>query len=139
MKLIEDLPVRLSSKINVQTDGCWLWTAYCAPNGYGICWLNAPGKLAHRVVYQLLVGPIPPGLDIDHLCRVRNCVNPHHLEPVTRRENLRRGVGVSSAMTHCRRGHPFDEDNTYWIDATRRQCRACKRERQRRSYWETRS
>ena len=68
-------------------DGCWIWRGRIAPNGYG----RLGSKYAHRVMYELHVGPIPTGLDVDHLCRVRHCVNPRHLEPVTRSENLRRG------------------------------------------------
>ena len=99
---------------------------------------------AHRFAYEMLVGPIPEGLDLDHLCRVRHCVNPNHLEPVTRSENLRRGIrprlpqndrigDKNRAKTHCPKGHPYDEANTlmhYWKreNSMRRLCRTCHRQ-----------
>ncbi|KAB2977369.1 HNH endonuclease [Streptomyces sp. SS1-1] len=86
-------------------------------------------QMAHRVAYQEIVGPIPEGLQLDHLCRVRHCVNPAHLEPVTSRENTLRGenlVAINAAKTHCKRGHLFDAANTYrWRNS--RICRECRR------------
>jgi hypothetical protein len=83
------LTERICSKIEV-TGFCWLWTAALRPNGYAVCYYQGKIYGAHRLVYTLLVGPIPEGLELDHLCRVTRCVNPDHLEPVIRRENLRR-------------------------------------------------
>lgn len=78
-----------------RTDTCWLWTASKTRNGYGMFGVSIDGKVttspAHRWAYEMLVGPIPTGLQIDHLCRVRHCVNPAHLEPVTGTQNIRRG------------------------------------------------
>ena len=89
--------------------GCWLWIGASTSNGYGLYAPPAPAKTrqAHRESYQLLVGPIPDGLEIDHLCRVRSCVNPFHLEAVTHRENVIRGNPKSYARrtTHCAQGH----------------------------------
>jgi len=104
---------------------CWVWTA-CLAYGYGK--LTDGGKhgvslSAHRVSYELLVGTIPDGLELDHLCRVRACVNPFHLEPVTRAENMRRAM---EAKTHCDKGHLFDDANTRWYRGGRR-CRTCDR------------
>jgi hypothetical protein len=82
---------RLMAKIATQADDCWLWTGCVGDGGYGQVTIAQRRHKAHRAVYELLVGPIPEGLDLDHLCRVRRCVNPDHLEPVTRSENLRRG------------------------------------------------
>ena len=90
--------------------GCWLWTA--SQNGYGYGKFKAPHAFvaSHRYAYELLVGPIPDGLQIDHLCRNRACVNPAHLEPVTQRVNLMRGntlASINARKTHCIRGHEF--------------------------------
>src|ERR1035437_6893898 len=96
-----------------KTEDCWNWTAHTDGMGYGQ--LAKPGQhgglvVAHRFAYELLVGPIPEGLQLDHLCRNRACVNPDHLEPVTRRVNILRGVGfgaVNAKKTECPRGHPL--------------------------------
>jgi hypothetical protein len=87
------LEERVWAKVE-KTEGCWLWTAAISPNGYGKFMVSGRPVNAHRLVYQLTVGPIPDGLDLDHLCRVRHCVNPDHLEPVTRSENLLRGYAA---------------------------------------------
>jgi hypothetical protein len=122
---------RFWSKVD-KSGARWLWTAAINwPQGYGT--IKVEGKMvgAHRVAYELAVGPIPDGLQLDHLCRVRQCVNPSHLEPVTQRENLMRGESVparQSRQTHCIHGHEFTPENTL-IQApnNRRQCRACRR------------
>lgn len=109
--------------------GCWNWAKPLLPSGYGRVW----GEMAHRLSYQAHVGPIGKGLDIDHLCRNRACVNPIHLEPVTRKDNLARGVGIelqkerARQRTHCERGHVMDEANTYVRTSDGiRECRACR-------------
>lgn len=112
-----------------RTEGCWLWTAWKSYAGYGLFKLDGKQVKAHRFAYELLVGPIPDGLQLDHLCRIRNCVYPTHLEPVTCRENVLRGEGIAaskSRQTHCIHGHPFDEENTYQRTG-RRNCRECQR------------
>lgn len=109
--------------------GCWLWIGNVNVHGYGV--LNVDGKRqrAHRVAYQLEVGPVPEGKVLDHLCRVRCCVNPSHLEPVTARENSIRGdspnIRAFRAGT-CKRGHPRTAENTYFhVKGGRRHCLAC--------------
>lgn len=115
--------------------GCWHWRGTIAGDGYGV--LLRRQRKAHRVAYELAVGPIPEGLTLDHLCRVRHCVNPAHLEPCTRRENTLRAPGLAwklrAAQTHCKRGHEFTPENTL-RDTGRRKCRTCTRmNRSRRS------
>ena len=122
--------------------GCWLWTGAVQGGGYGVFDIDERTGLAHRAAYRIFKGPIREGLQIDHLCRVRCCVNPDHLEPVTHAENLRRGLGnraatteaakQRSARTHCPRGHERNESNVY-VNPThgRKACRACNREKAR--------
>lgn len=117
---------RLNSR-TVSTDtGCLIWQG-ATTEGYGRINLNGSLRLAHRVAYEAAVGPIPEGMSLDHLCRVRACINPAHLEPVTSRTNTLRGVGVTAVnarKTHCDRGHEFTEANTR-LRGGRRYCRAC--------------
>lgn len=105
------LPARFWSKVVVDATGCWLWAANTSM-GYGQIIHDGRQVGAHRVAYEVLVGPIPEGLHIDHLCRVRHCVNPGHLEPVTQKENNRRALLHVAAKTHCKRGHEFTPENT---------------------------
>ena len=132
---------RFWPKVNKNGEGgCWLWTAGQNGTGYG----RFDKSVAHRFSYTLLVGPVPEGLDLDHLCRVRHCVNPAHLEPVTRSENLRRGDTGKHATgeviaerqrrkTHCPRGHAYSPENTYVLPTrpTARYCRQCHLEHTR--------
>lgn len=127
----------------INENGCWIWTGAKKGGGYGnVGVIRVDGTKGnaglHRVVYEHLIGPVPEGLELDHLCRNRACCNPDHLEPVTRSVNLRRGVGVGGRRlplkTHCHRGHAFDEANTWVCKKTGvRKCRACDRENHRRA------
>jgi hypothetical protein len=120
--------------------GCWLWAGAIDVNGYGRlrrrtgvkgCYKN---YAAHRYVYEALVGKIPEGLDLDHLCRVHCCVNPQHLEPVTRSENIKRGLipsilkarGPLFRRAICKRGHPRSGDNIRITANGYGACRACQ-------------
>lgn len=108
---------------------CWLWTAGRS-DGYGVLRVGGRSVKAHRFAYKLLVGPIPSGLQPDHLCRVRLCVRPDHLEPVTSRENTLRGESFAArraARTHCVQGHAYSPENTYVRRKGGRHCRACGR------------
>jgi hypothetical protein len=115
------LPDNLSSKIDFSPD-CWLWMGAVQSRGYGSVVIGGKGWLAHRAVYTYLVGDIPDGLTLDHLCLVKRCVNPNHLEPVTAVENKRR---QTAAQTHCKRGHWLAGDNLRINGNGHRSCRQC--------------
>ncbi len=128
------LETRFWSKVDKSGD-CWLWMASTKDTGYGQFFVNGTMVRAHRLAYELMVGPVPDGLQLDHLCRVRNCVNPEHLEPVTTQENTRRGASGHERRqkkTHCAQGHPYNAENTY-LYRDMRYCRACRRARDRES------
>jgi len=113
----------------IRTEACWIWTAADSGDGYGIFTINSKNRRAHRLAYELTVGPIPEGMSLDHLCRVRNCINPEHLEPVTVAENNRRAAAYKTA---CTRGHEYTPENTRYNSAGARACRECDRWRCRR-------
>lgn len=120
---------RFWSKVDADGD-CWVWTAARYHDGYG----QFDRFRAHRWAYERLVGPIPDGLQLDHLCRNRACVNPDHLEPVTNDENMARSPIHNRAKTHCKRGHAFTPENTYLLPRDGgRKCRACARTSDRQS------
>ena len=122
---------RFTSKYTEDPEsGCWVWHGSRTPLGYGRFWFGR-GQQAHRVSYEYHVGPIPEGLHIDHLCRNTSCVNPDHLEPVTPRENILRGIGVSAKNArkiHCPVGHPYTPENTYIAPNGSRKCKRCHKE-----------
>lgn len=131
------LLARLFSKIKISTEHsykgvpCWEWTAYINPaNGYGSFSIGYYQNSAHKIIYELFVEAVPERLHCDHLCRNRFCVNPVHIEPVTNRENLLRGVGptaTNAAKTHCKRGHEFTDKNTWVRDSPRGKMRHCRK------------
>jgi hypothetical protein len=112
--------------------GCFVWTGAVDKLGYGRIGMQGKSKLAHRISYQHFVGEIPQGLELDHLCRNPSCINPNHLEAVTRKVNTDRGLCAEThkkryaAMTHCKHGHEFTFENTYFHPThNRRQCKTC--------------
>jgi hypothetical protein len=123
---------RFWSKVEKSHSGCWIWTGAKNDTGYGMLLRGVPAKgriRAHRWLYEKTNGPIPPGLELDHLCRNRACVNPRHLEPVSHRENILRGIGPSAVhakKTHCIRGHEFTPANTKRLPHGR-ECVECRR------------
>ena len=126
---------RLLSRLIIDPSGCVLWTGATNSGGYGTIWSEGRNRFVHRLMYEMFVGRIPDGLQLDHLCRVRHCASPAHLEPVTLRVNLLRGqtpAAVNAAKTHCPAGHEFDLLNTYWNPQGSRECRACNRAKMRR-------
>ncbi len=134
----DELPLdqRFFAKVDVGNSpaGCWIWTAHVDDDGYGRLQVQRRSVRAYRIAYEMFVGPVPVGLQIDHLCREPGCVNPLHLEAVTREENLKRGrrAGGHGRETHCPQGHPYDDANTRRRPDGCRRCRTCERQRQRR-------
>ena len=124
----------LFSKIKIvgQGDSCWLWTGTIGLKGYGRFFLAKKEKVVHRIFYELFKGAIPKDLTIDHLCRVRHCVNPEHLEAVTSKDNVLRGIGLTAICARriaCAKGHPYI-DNSFKLTKKRdgtiyRRCRVC--------------
>lgn len=116
---------------------CWQWIGFRTPKGYGLCSLVIDGKdttrRAHRLAYEYLIGPIPDGLEIDHLCRNTGCVNPWHLEPVTKQVNIARSIEDRALRNTCKRGHWRTPENTRTYVRSRdgaqmRTCRICAAE-----------
>lgn len=142
-KLIQDPDIRrrliksIRGKFQKMPDGCWIWTGQRTKYGYAVLQLTIEGRHSsfkvHRVIWTIKHGPMPHGLVLDHLCRVRPCINPAHLEPVTNRENILRGTGPTArnaAKTHCLRGHLLDESNINWLPqygSLNRSCKTCKK------------
>ncbi len=120
------LPARFWDKIQYEGE-CWIWQASKNQYGYGKYFHNGRLQGSHRVAYEAIVGPVTKGLELDHLCRNRACVNPIHLEPVTHQVNLLRGQGfnaINARKTHCKRGHELIAENLYTRKGKRR-CNAC--------------
>lgn len=123
----------IAKSVPVTESGCWLWLGSTSL-GYAYASFMGTTRRVHRVVYELTHGPLPTGVTLDHLCRVRCCINPSHLEPVTNKENVLRGIGITAVnakKTACLRGHPYTDENVYPGDPNKRVCRTCKRARNR--------
>jgi hypothetical protein len=139
-----NLPDRFTSKYQVDPEtGCWEWQAALKTSGYAQFWNGTRMQPGHRFAYETVIGPVPEGLHLDHLCRNRICVNPLHVEPVTMEENIRRSPlnqamwEAKRARTHCPHGHPFSPENTSarndgWKGNPSRRCRACAKDAQDR-------
>jgi HNH endonuclease len=130
---------RLFSRLVLDPSGCLLWTGHLDYHGYGrMHAAGNPAALVHKVMWELFVGPVPDGFELDHVkawgCNNKNCASIAHLEPVTHRENILRGntvTAINAAKTHCIRDHPFDEENTFYEKDGRRGCIKCRRIRDR--------
>ena len=115
---------------------CWLWLGRLS-HGYGRLWVGRMNQRAHRLSYQWSKGQIDPNLELDHLCRIRHCVNPEHLESVTAKTNNLRGIGVAAQCarkTHCIQGHPFNEANAMLRPNGHRRCKTCQDTRNNKRY-----
>ena len=148
MPLVTDEQHRLRFQcLPRSSTGCWLWNGPIHPRGYGRVSYKNQKRAAHRLAYELFLGPVSDGLQLDHTCHTldetcragtrcphRRCVNPFHLEPVTPTENRNRGRGTKAQVTACPAGHPYDAVNTYarrYRGHSVRECRICKRRQQR--------
>lgn len=125
MELLE----KIQGRIKISATGCWEWQGAKTKAGYGTMTPSGSGKqqYTHRLMWELMIEPIPKGLQIDHLCQNHACCNPSHLEPVTHKENQRRSWAKGrkrKPKTHCKRGHAWTEENTYLFPS--RQCRVCR-------------
>lgn len=123
-----DYKKKLMEQVTVDPDGCWIWTGATNSADYGIMRVKNKLTLVHRLSHEFFKGEILNGLTIDHLCRVRKCINPSHLEAVTNKENILRGIGITaqeSKQTHCKRGHKFTPKNTA-VRRGKRCCRKCE-------------
>ena len=131
---LTDLTARFWTKVTVDPDSnCWLWTGALNSRGYGQWAVEGVSKSIHRLTYEAFRGDIPEGLTIDHLCRVKHCCNPWHMEVVTVAVNNQRKVGAGSpSATHCLRGHEYTPENTAHNGAGNRYCRTCNNARKRK-------
>ena len=125
---------RLNRKIRIQDNDCWEWLGNQTTNGYGKHQIG-PGhkeRVVHRIAYEHYIGEIPPGMQLDHLCRNQICCNPQHMEVVTPSENTKRQDHKERRKTHCPKGHEYNEKNTRVTKAGKRQCRACDNARKKK-------
>ena len=126
---MDGLPPRILARVTLDENDCWIWSGYIGDHGYGLAWFDGKTRLVHRLVYRLLVGE-PEGETLDHLCRVRACCRPEHLDPCSRGENTLRGDSIPArnlAKERCPQGHEYSHaDRRGW-----RKCRTCDNRQQR--------
>lgn len=133
-RVIRDPDERFKEKVFVTSCGCWIWLGKPDKDGYGIFFIDGKQVKAHRYSYIKKRGPIKKGLEIDHLCRIRCCVNPGHMEAVTHKKNMSRGKFANSRKTHCPKGHPYSGDNLFINKSNGgRQCKTCMKRNRKRS------
>jgi len=120
-------------------EGCWLWQGAINHDGYGLFWHEEKMRGAHRTAFEHWNGKVLEGLELDHLCRNRQCVNPDHLEIVTHKENVQRGRSFLGEKTHCPQGHPYSGENLVIRLNGRRTCKICSLEQSRRNHIRERS
>lgn len=122
---------RFSAKVQLpedptDPDAHWIWIGALGGQGsYGVFWWNGKQGMAHRASYEHFIGPIPKGLNPDHLCRIHACIRPEHLEAVTHKENMLRSI--HHTKTECKQGHPFTTENVYTNTRGQRECKTCRR------------
>ncbi len=134
MKSIEELPELLRSRIVVEDSGCWRWTGHISSTGYGRIVISRKKLIVHRIVYETLVGAIVSGLECDHLCRNRWCCNPMHIEPVTKKENILRGMSPTAVWARTERCPKCGEQMERFGEG--RSCGRCRRQRAASRYRE---
>lgn len=134
---MKSLATRLAEKYVVNADtGCWQWTASTSNKRdkwvYGLISVRGALQMAHRVMYELARGPVPDGLELDHVCRNTRCINPDHLEAVTHKENIARSANFQASKTECVNGHALSGENLYVKPNGCRECRTCRKDQWRR-------
>jgi len=124
---------RLRAIAPTDDDGCWMWSNYIDRDGYGYMMWQGRYRPAHAVSYETFSGPIPDGMELDHLCRNRSCINPAHLEPVTHAENVRRANAANprARKEFCPQGHPYAGENLRLTLCGARMCVTCRRKQDR--------
>lgn len=127
---IKNFPNHFFTFVNKTQNGCWEWIGRLSPSGYGLFTLCGYVIHSHRISYEFHKSKIPKKAVIDHLCRNRKCINPDHLEAVTQKENIHRGLGVAAQnilKTHCVRGHEYTKENTTILKHGYRECKKCRK------------
>ena len=132
LRRLDALGPKFAERFVVSDDGCWLWVAGKDNNGYGQFWVKPRTRRAHQLAYEAVHGPVPNGLELDHICRKPACINPDHLRAVTHYENVMCGFGVgarAARQERCKHGHDLTPENLVKTSGTRRMCLLCHRRR----------